>query len=99
MASLAYNRLDAHMWRLAWKWARVTHPNKPRRWIITRYFGMFNPSRNDTWVFGSRETGRYLRRFAWTKIVRHTLQATTRMLKHGAARHFGGHVRTLLYVR
>jgi hypothetical protein len=25
---------------------------------------MFNPSRNDRWLFGSRETGRYLRRFA-----------------------------------
>ena len=42
---------------------------------MTRYFGMFNPSRNDKWLFGSRETGHYLRRFAWTKIVRHTMVA------------------------
>jgi RNA-directed DNA polymerase len=72
VSSLAYNRLDAHVWRLAWKWARHAHPDKPRHWVTTRYFGMFNPSRNDKWVFGSRDTGRYLRRFAWTKIVRHT---------------------------
>ena len=72
MSSLAYNRLDAHVWRLAWKWARHAHPDKPRHWVTTRYFGMFNPSRNDKWVFGSRDTGHYLRRFAWTKIVRHT---------------------------
>jgi RNA-directed DNA polymerase len=75
VSSLAYNRLDAHVWRLTWKWARHTHPGKPRHWVVTRYFGMFNPSRNDRWLFGSRETGHYLRRFAWTKIVRHTLVA------------------------
>ena len=72
VSSLAYNRLDAHVWRLVWKWARHAHPDKPRHWVTTRYFGMFNPSRNDKWVFGSRDTGHYLRRFAWTKIVRHT---------------------------
>src|SRR6266540_3466287 len=27
VSSRAYNRLDAHVWRLAWKWARRTHPN------------------------------------------------------------------------
>ena len=75
MSSLAYNRLDAHVWRLTWKWARHTHPGKPRHWVVSRYFGMFNPSRNDKWVFGSRETGHYLRRFSWTKIVRHTMVA------------------------
>jgi RNA-directed DNA polymerase len=71
----AYRMLDTHLWRLAWKWARFSHPNKPRRWIIARYFGVFNPSRQDKWVFGSRETGFYLRKFAWTKIVRHRMVA------------------------
>ena len=36
---------------------------------------MFNPARQDKWVFGSRETGFYLRKFAWTKIVRHRMVA------------------------
>jgi RNA-directed DNA polymerase len=71
----AYGTLDAHLWRLAWKWANFSHPNKPRRWIITRHFGMFNPARQDKWVFGSRDTGFYLRKFAWTKIVRHRMVA------------------------
>ena len=71
----AYGALDAHLWRLAWKWANFSHPNKPRRWIITRHFGMFNPARQDKWVLGSRETGFYLRKFAWTKIVRHRMVA------------------------
>jgi RNA-directed DNA polymerase len=71
----AYGTLDAHLWKLAWKWANFSHPNKPRRWIITRHFGMFNPARQDKWVLGSRETGFYLRKFAWTKIVRHRMVA------------------------
>ena len=57
------------------EWARFTHPNKPKRWIIRQYFGTFNPARQDKWVFGGRETGFYLRKFAWTKIVRHTMVA------------------------
>jgi RNA-directed DNA polymerase len=71
----AYNALDAHLWRLAWKWAKLSHPNKPKRWITHRYFGMFNPARQDKWVFGSRATGYYLRKFAWMKIVRHRMVA------------------------
>jgi RNA-directed DNA polymerase len=71
----AFNALDAHMWRLVHKWARFSHPNKPARWVIARYFGKFNPSRQDTWVFGSRQTGYYLRKFAWTPIVRHRMVA------------------------
>ncbi|WP_344474499.1 reverse transcriptase domain-containing protein [Nonomuraea monospora] len=71
----AFGALDAHLWRLVYKWAKISHPNKPKRWIIARYFGMFNTARRDKWVFGSQETGFYLRKFAWTKIVRHRMVA------------------------
>ncbi|WP_334029239.1 group II intron maturase-specific domain-containing protein, partial [Nocardia terpenica] len=71
----AFTALDAHMWRLVYKWARFTHSNKPKRWVVTRYFGRFNPDRADSWVFGSRVTGYYLRKFAWTPIVRHRMVA------------------------
>jgi RNA-directed DNA polymerase len=40
---------------------------------VKRYFGQFHPRREDRWVFGDRETGAYLPRFGWTKIVRHDL--------------------------
>jgi RNA-directed DNA polymerase len=72
--------LDAHVWRLVYKWARLTHSNKSTRWVNARYFGPFNPARRDTWVFGSRETGFYLRKFAWTPIVRHRMVAGTASL-------------------
>jgi RNA-directed DNA polymerase len=71
----AFNALDAHVWRLVYKWARFTHANKPTRWVTARYFGKFNPSRADKWIFGSRNTGFYLRKFAWTAIVRHRMVA------------------------
>ena len=41
--------------------------------MIARYFGQFNRSRKDNWVFGSHESGAYLIKFAWTKIVRHPM--------------------------
>jgi RNA-directed DNA polymerase len=74
-----FNALDAHVWKRVHKWARFTHANKPMYWIKARYFGAFNPSRQDTWVFGSRVTGFYLRKFSWTPIVRH------RMVEGGAS--------------
>ena len=77
MSKRAFNALDAHVWRLVYKWAGLTHPNKPRRWVNARYFGMFNPARRDKWVFGSRNSGFYLRKFAWTPIIRHRMVATT----------------------
>jgi hypothetical protein len=40
--------------------------NKPKRWIVGRYFGKFNKFRNDHWVFGDRDSGAYLVKFSWT---------------------------------
>jgi RNA-directed DNA polymerase len=60
-----------------YKWARHTNPNKPTSWVISRYFGMFNKSRQDRWVFGDRDSGAYLQKFAWTRIVRHQLVTGT----------------------
>jgi len=72
-----FNALDAHVWRLVYKWARFSHSNKPMYWVKARYFGKFNPARRDSWVFGSQVTGYYLRKFAWTPIVRHRMVAGT----------------------
>jgi RNA-directed DNA polymerase len=36
-----FNALDAHVWRLVYKWARLTHSNKSTRWVNARYFGPF----------------------------------------------------------
>src|SRR5205814_6202729 len=47
------------------------HNNKPKRWIVGRYFGKFNKFRNDHWVFGDRDSGACLVKFSWTAIQRH----------------------------
>ena len=68
-----FQNLDNHAWTTLWKWALFRHPKKPKRWVVDRYFGQFHPTRRDRWVFGNRDSGAYLPRFAWTKIVRHDL--------------------------
>ncbi len=73
VASQAFAKLDNYLWMLTYKWANHSHPNKPKRWVVARYFGPYNRSRSDRWVFGDRDSGAYLLRFSWTKIVRHQL--------------------------
>lgn len=73
VSSEAFASLDFHMWKLTYKWAKHSHPKKSKHWVASRYFGRFNRSRQDRWVFGDRESGAYLTKFAWTKIVRHQM--------------------------
>jgi RNA-directed DNA polymerase len=73
VSSRAFAKLDKHTWTLTYKWAHYRHPNKSRHWVVTRYFGQFNRSRRDQWVFGDRDSGAYLLKSSWTKIVRHQL--------------------------
>ena len=68
-----FSALDTYMWRLTYKWACHTHPNKSKRWVVSRYFGTFNRARQTRWVFGDRTSGAYMLKFAWTRIVRHQL--------------------------
>ncbi|WP_330256922.1 hypothetical protein OG874_21585 [Nocardia sp. NBC_00565] len=68
-----FSRLDAYMWRLTYRWARFSHPKKSKWWVVDRYYGQFNKSSQNRWVFGDRVSGLYLHKFAWTKIVRHVM--------------------------
>ena len=60
VSSEAFAALDSYLWRLTYKWAKLSHPKKPKHWIVNRYFGRFNKSRQDRWVFGDRDSGAYL---------------------------------------
>jgi RNA-directed DNA polymerase len=73
VSSATFNTLDAYTWKLTYKWAVISHANKPKRWVVDRYFGRFNRARRDRWVFGDRQSGAYLLKFAWTRIVRHQI--------------------------
>ncbi|GAC1503942.1 MAG: group II intron reverse transcriptase/maturase [Pseudarthrobacter sp.] len=73
VSSEVFHTLDRYVWKLTYRWALLTHRNKPKRWIVQRYFGQFNTARQDNWVFGDRTSGAYQVRYAWTGIVRHPL--------------------------
>jgi len=73
VSSGAFASLGNYMWKLTWKWARHSHPNKGRRWVAARYFGKFNPYREDRWVFGDKDTGVCLVKHPWTAIRRHVM--------------------------
>jgi RNA-directed DNA polymerase len=77
VSSAVFSALDDYMWKLLYKWIKRTHPNKSRWWRMERYFDRFNRSRNNRWVFGDKDTGAYLPKFAWTKIVRHVMVTGT----------------------
>ena len=71
VSSRLFSSLDHYLWKLTYKWATWRHANKPKRWIVGRYFGKFNKFRNDRWVFGDRDSGACLVKFSWTAIERH----------------------------
>jgi RNA-directed DNA polymerase len=79
VAGEIFKALDHYLWRLTWKWAVFSHPNRPKQWVFAHYFGRFNKARQDRWVFGHRASGAYLHRFGWTHIRRHQI------VKHGAS--------------
>ena len=73
VSSEVFSALDDYLWKLTYRWARHSHPNKSRRWVVDRYYGQFNKSKQNRWVFGDHDSGAYLPKFAWTKIVRHAM--------------------------
>jgi RNA-directed DNA polymerase len=73
VSSEVFSRLDSYVWRLTYKWAKYSHPNKSKHWAVNRYFGGFGRFRRNQWVFGNRDNGAYLLKFSWTKIVRHQM--------------------------
>ena len=68
-----FRSLDHWMHHRALRYARHTHPNKSWAWLYERYWGRLNKTKKDKWVFGDKSSGRYLLKFSWTKIERHSL--------------------------
>src|SRR6266568_2936821 len=42
VSSRLFASLAHYLWKLTYKWARYSHKNKPKSWIVGRYFGKFN---------------------------------------------------------
>jgi RNA-directed DNA polymerase len=67
----AFRDIDRALFRLLWHWAQRRHPQKPKRWVMRRYFTTVGQRH---WVFyGEREGQRnYLLQAARVPIRRHT---------------------------
>lgn len=68
-----FSKIDFWMFIRAHRWVKRTHPNKSDKWRESTYWGRMNLDRNDRWVFGDKQTGAYLNKFAWFPIERHIL--------------------------
>lgn len=73
VSSESFSRLDNWMFNRQKRYVNRMHPNKNMSWRINKYWGNLNLERKDRWVFGDKQTGSHLTKFAWTKIQRHTL--------------------------
>ena len=74
VSSKAFSALDHYLFIRQVRYVKRTHPNKPRYWTKEKYWGRFNFQKpNQKWLFGNKESGNYMLKFAWTKISRHSL--------------------------
>lgn len=73
VASKIFTKIDYWMWNRTIRYLRATHPKKPWPWRAGKYFGRLNPKYEDNWVFGDKQSGRFLLKFSWFKITRHAL--------------------------
>src|SRR3990170_177698 len=67
VSSEIFNKIDNRIWNMLWHWVKRRHPNKPKRWIISKYW---HSSGKRNWVFS--EGNKQLNLLSHTKIVRHT---------------------------
>ena len=73
VSSTALSALDDYVWKLAFKWAKYSHQNKSRHWVVDRYFGQFNEARQTGGCSATATAAPTCVKFAWTKIVRHQM--------------------------
>jgi len=73
VATRTFSSLDDWMTKRAVRYAKSTHPTKPWKWLVKKYWGRLNKERKNNWVFGDKQTGGYLLKFTWFNIKRHVL--------------------------
>lgn len=72
VARRTFRKLDHWMFQKEIRYVNQAHSGKTEHWKKQRYWGKLNPTRNDTWVFGNKDTGHYLLKFNWFSIELHT---------------------------
>jgi RNA-directed DNA polymerase len=77
VASKVFTDLDNFMYARAQRYMKRRHPRKSGWWRTEKYWGRTLGARRDRWVFQDKERHATLRKFAWTRIVRHRLVPKT----------------------
>lgn len=72
-AGETFHDLDDWMFQREVRYAKRQHPQKGWTWQKQRYWGKLHPQRQDVWVFGDKDSGRYLWKLRWMTVLRHTL--------------------------
>ena len=74
VSSEIFSSLDNYLFIRQVRYVKRTHPNKPKYWTQSKYWGKLNLLRpRDNWVFGDKKSGTFMLKFSWTKINRHSL--------------------------
>ncbi|NWJ47126.1 MAG: group II intron reverse transcriptase/maturase [Chloroflexi bacterium] len=73
VAKKCFSDLDRYMYNREVRYVKRSHPKKSWKWLKARYWGKLNLDREDVWVFGDKQTKRYLLKFSWFPIERHIL--------------------------
>jgi len=72
-AKETFHKLDNWMFDKEVRHVKRTHPRKSKQWQQRKYWGRLNLERQDHWVFGNKQSGHHLLKYAWFPIERHIL--------------------------
>jgi len=73
VSSKAFQRLDDYLFRLQKRWVVRSHPTKPWKWRMRRYWGRQDQHRGDNWGFKQPFFKLWMLKHAWTPIKRHRM--------------------------
>nr|YP_010336460.1 putative reverse transcriptase/maturase [Goniotrichopsis reniformis]UNJ14866.1 putative reverse transcriptase/maturase [Goniotrichopsis reniformis] len=67
-STIIFKEIDNWMFQRSVRYCKRTHPNKSWAWMQQKYFGRFNAKKSSKWIFGDKESGKYLLRLTWTPV-------------------------------
>jgi RNA-directed DNA polymerase len=51
-AKETFNYVDYRIWQMLWRWCLRRHPNKGKKWVRNKYFGIVDGRK---WIFGAKD--------------------------------------------
>lgn len=73
VSSKAFAKLDNYLFVRQVRFANRTHPKKNNEWKRHKYWGGKYFQRNGKWIFGDKQSGKFMLKFSWIKIKRHPI--------------------------